>query len=87
MLRPMPIVPHARTTRSALWRLALVTCCHAPNGSPSTYSIGFAWVHLGHILTAMGPNVRRLGEWLRQTAPVKTRVKLFVRLMTAPIAA
>jgi hypothetical protein len=62
-------------------------CCHAPNGSPSTYSIGFAWVHLGHILTAVGPNVRRLGEWLRQTAPAKTRVKPFVRLMTAPVAA
>jgi hypothetical protein len=62
-------------------------CCHAPNGSPSTCSIGFAWVHLGHILTAVGPNVRRLGEWLRQTAPAKTRVKPFVRLMTAPVAA
>ena len=62
-------------------------CCHAPNGSPSTCSIGFACVHLGHILTAVGPNVRRLGEWLRQTAPAKTRVKPFVRLMTAPVAA
>jgi hypothetical protein len=62
-------------------------CCHAPNGSPSTCSTGFAWVHLGHVLTAVGLNVRRLGEWLQQTAPAKTRVTPFARLMTAPVAA
>jgi Transposase DDE domain len=52
-----------------------------------TCSIGLAWVHLGYILTAVGLNVRRLGEWLRETAPAKIRVTSFARLMAAPVVA
>jgi transposase len=42
---------------------------------------GLARVHLGHILTAVGLNVRRLGEWFLETAHAKTRITPFARLM------
>lgn len=42
---------------------------------------GLARVHLGHILTAVGWNVLRLGEWFLETARAKTRLTLFARLM------
>jgi transposase len=46
-----------------------------------TRSIGLMRVHLGHILTAVGLNVLRLGEWLLATARAKTRLTPFARLM------
>jgi transposase len=52
-----------------------------------TRDIGLARVHLGHILTAVGLNVLRLGEWFLETAPAKTRITPFARLMAdAPAA-
>ena len=48
---------------------------------------GLARVHLGHILTAVGLNVLRLGEWLLETARAKTRITPFARLMAAAAAA
>jgi transposase len=49
--------------------------------------IGLARLHRGHILTAVGLNVRRLGEWFLQTARAKTRLTPFARLMAdAPAA-
>jgi Transposase DDE domain len=48
---------------------------------------GLARVHLGHILTAVGLNVLRLGEWLLETTRAKTRLTPFARLMVdAPAA-
>jgi hypothetical protein len=48
---------------------------------------GLARVHLGHILTAVGLNVLRLGEWWLETARAKTRLTPFARLMAdAPAA-
>jgi Transposase DDE domain len=38
---------------------------------------GLARVHLGHILTAVGLNVLRLGEWLLETARARTRITGF----------
>ena len=52
-----------------------------------TRYIGLARVHLGHILTAVGLNVLRLGEWLLETARAKTRITPFARLMAAGVAA
>jgi transposase len=52
-----------------------------------TRDIGLARVHLGHILTAVGLNVLRLGEWLLETARAKTRITPFARLMAAAAAA
>jgi hypothetical protein len=49
--------------------------------------MSLARVHLGHILTAVGLNVLRLGEWFLETAPAKTRITPFARLMAAPPAA
>jgi transposase len=49
--------------------------------------IGLARVRLGHILTAVGLNVLRLGEWLLGTARAKTRITPFARLMAAGVAA
>jgi transposase len=46
-----------------------------------TRYIGLARVHLGHILTAVGLNVLRLGEWFLETARAKTRLTPFARLM------
>jgi hypothetical protein len=44
-------------------------------------------VHLGHILTAVGRNVLRLGAWFLETARAKTRITPVARLMAAPPAA
>ena len=52
-----------------------------------TRYIGLARVHLGHLLTAAGLNVLRLGEWLLGTARAKTRMTPFARLMAAGVAA
>ena len=52
-----------------------------------TRYIGLARVHLGHILTAAGLNMLRLGEWFLETARAKTRITPFARLMAdAPAA-
>jgi transposase len=52
-----------------------------------TRYIGLRRVHLGHILAAVGLNVRRLGEWFLNTAPAKTRITPFARLMAEAPAA
>jgi transposase len=52
-----------------------------------TRYIGLTRVHLGHLLTAAGLNVLRLGEWFLETARAKTRVTPFARLMAAAPAA
>jgi Transposase DDE domain len=52
-----------------------------------TRSIGLARVHLGHLLTAVGLNVLRLGEWLLETARAKTRIPPCARRMAAGVAA
>jgi transposase len=46
-----------------------------------TRYIGLTRVHLGHILTAVGLNVLRLGEWFLETARAQTRLTPFARLM------
>jgi transposase len=52
-----------------------------------THDIGLRRVRLGHVLTAVGLNVLRLGEWFLETAPAKTRITPFARLMAhAPAA-
>jgi transposase len=52
-----------------------------------TRSIGLRRVHLGHILAAVGLNVRRLGEWFLAIARANTRITPFARLMVhAPAA-
>jgi hypothetical protein len=52
-----------------------------------TRDTGLTRVHLGHILTAVGLNVRRLGEWWRGTARVNTRITPFARRMADAAAA
>jgi transposase len=52
-----------------------------------TRYIGLIRVHLGHILTAVGLNMLRLGEWFLETARANTRLTLFARLMTDTPAA
>jgi transposase len=52
-----------------------------------TRYIGLARVRLGHLRTAVGLNVLRLGEWLLGTARAKTRLTPFARLMAAGVAA
>jgi transposase len=52
-----------------------------------TRYIGLRRVQLGHILTAAGLNLLRLGEWFLETAPAKTRLTPFARLMAAATAA
>jgi len=48
---------------------------------------GLPRVRLGHLLTAVGLNVLRLGEWFLETARAKTRITPFARLMAnAPAA-
>jgi transposase len=48
---------------------------------------GLARVQLGHILTELGINALRLGEWwLKQERP-KTRITPFARVMAAAKAA
>jgi hypothetical protein len=51
------------------------------------HDIGLARVHRGHILTAVGLNVLRLGEWLLEIARAKTRITPFARLMADAAAA
>jgi transposase len=52
-----------------------------------TRYIGLPQVHLGHILTAAGLNVLRLGGWFLETARAKTRITPFARLMAGGAAA
>jgi hypothetical protein len=52
-----------------------------------TRYIGLTQVHLGYILTAVGLNVLRLGEWFLETARAKTRITPFARLMADASAA
>jgi transposase len=52
-----------------------------------TRYIGLARVRLGHILTAVGLNVLRLGEWFLETSRAKTRITPFARLMADSAAA
>jgi Transposase DDE domain len=52
-----------------------------------TRYIGLARVRSGHILTAVGLNVLRLGEWFLETPRAKTRVTPFARLMADSAAA
>jgi transposase len=52
-----------------------------------TRYIGLARVHLGHLLTAAGMNVLRLGEWFLDTSRAKTRITPFARLMADGAAA
>src|SRR5215510_1046128 len=52
-----------------------------------TRYMGLPGVRLGHILTAVGLNVLRLGEWFLETTRAKTRITPFARLMAnAPAA-
>jgi transposase len=46
-----------------------------------TRPIGLARVRRGHMLTAVGLNVLRLGEWFLETPRAQTRVTPFARLM------
>jgi transposase len=48
---------------------------------------GLRRVCLGHILTAVGLNVLRLGEWFLETSRAKTRITPFARLMADSAAA
>jgi hypothetical protein len=52
-----------------------------------TRYIGLARVHLGHILTAVGLNALRLGEWWLETVRAQTCITPFPRLMTDTAAA
>jgi transposase len=52
-----------------------------------TRYIGLARVQLGHILTAVGLNALRLGEWWLETTRAKTRLTPFARLMADTAAA
>jgi hypothetical protein len=52
-----------------------------------TRDIGLTRVRLGYILTAVGLNVLRLGAWFLETAPAKTRITPFARLMADASAA
>jgi transposase len=52
-----------------------------------TRYMGLPRVRLGHILTAVGLNVLRLGEWFLEIPRAKTRLTPFARLMAdAPAA-
>ena len=46
-----------------------------------TLYIGLKRTHLGHVLTAVGLNWLRLGEWLLEIPRAKTRHSPFTRLM------
>ncbi len=50
-------------------------------------SRGLARVHLGHLLTAAGLTVRRLGDWFLETSRANTRITPVARLMAASAAA
>jgi transposase len=54
-----------------------VRCCSLRR---SRY-VGLARTHLGHVLTAVGLNFRRLGEWLTDTPRARTRCSPFAALM------
>jgi transposase len=56
-------------------------------GLRRTRYVGLTRVRLGHMLMAVGLNVRRLGEWLLETARAKTRITPFARLMADASAA
>jgi hypothetical protein len=49
--------------------------------------IGLPRVCLGHILTAVGLNALRFGEWFLETARAKSHITPYARLMAAPPAA
>jgi hypothetical protein len=49
--------------------------------------LGLTRVRLGHMLTAVGLNVLRLGEWVLETPPAKPRITPFARLMADASAA
>jgi hypothetical protein len=51
-----------------------------------TRYIGLDRVRLGHILTGLGLNALRLGEWLLDIERPKTRVTPFSQVMTARAA-
>jgi hypothetical protein len=52
-----------------------------------TRDSGLRRVHLGNCLAAVGLNVWRLGEWCLETAPAKTRITPFARLLAEAPAA
>jgi transposase len=52
-----------------------------------TRDMGLPRVRLGHILTAVGLNALRRGEWFLETARAKTRSTPFARLMADGVAA
>jgi transposase len=52
-----------------------------------TRDVGLPRVQLGHLLTAAGLNVLRLGEWFLETSRAKTRLSPFARLMADGAAA
>jgi hypothetical protein len=64
---------------------------HPPGNGPCrlrrTRYIGLRRVCLGHILTAVGLNVLRLGKWFLEIARAKTRITPFARLMADSAAA
>jgi hypothetical protein len=49
--------------------------------------MGLPRVRLGHILTAVGLNALRLGEWFLETSRAKSRITPFARLMADGAAA
>ncbi len=51
-----------------------------------TRYIGLARVQLGHILTGLGINALRLGEWLLDMEGPKTRVMPLARVMAVATA-
>ena len=51
-----------------------------------TRYMGLTRVHLGHILTAVGLNMLRLGEWLLGTTPAKTRITPFAQVIADAVA-
>ena len=52
-----------------------------------TRYVGQARVHLGHVLTAVGLNFLRLGQWFAEIPPAKTRRSPFARFMADATAA
>jgi transposase len=52
-----------------------------------TRYIGLPRAHLGHVLTAVGLNFLRLGEWLTDAPRAKTRISHFAALMAGAPAA
>jgi transposase len=52
-----------------------------------TASVGRAKTHLGHLLTGVALNFRRLGEWFMEVPAAKTRCSSFAALMAGAKAA